>query len=436
MSVTYPTSINPRPSAGAIPGYPTATPGKVRKILVALYGLHASAYEFYMLLMSLLLGLGMIRCEVDHGVFFGEWTSPPDPAIPMPVGGRSLVMHLPLHVDDGLVITNSKPLYFWFIAQLAKRLHIVDMGECARFLGIKLIRDRTNRKLFLSSKAYIEEMLDDWNMTDCKPASLPFSGQLAELKPAPPNALPDIPDVDLRANYMRLTGQIIYIAWFTRPELVYYAMCLAQYNANPTRAHMLVAKHCLRYLAGTKDLLLCFGDKDPDRTPESLAGYLKCVGCSDSDWASDIKDRKSISGYCFYYENSLVSWSAAKQKSVAGSSTEAEYYAMALAMKEAIWMRVFLELNKLPVPKPFPLLSDNQAALALSKSQAISSRSKHIDIRHHFIRQHVSEGTFTTSWMPTADMPADLFTKPLPFPLFAKHRRALGMIEHTLSQIK
>jgi hypothetical protein len=161
--------------------------------------------------------------------------------------------------------------------------------------------------------------------------------------------------------------------------------------------------------------------------PESLSGYMQNVGCSDADWASDASDRKSISGYSFFFQGSLVSWSAVKQKSIALSSTEAEYYAMTHAFKEALWLRVFLGLLKLPVPHPFPILSDNQAACTLSSSTAISARLKHIDIRHHFIRAHVQDGSFTTTWIPTADMPADIFTKPLDTVLFTKHRTVLGL---------
>ena len=93
-----------------------------------------------MLIMSLLLDLGLVRCEVDHGVFIGEWTSPPDVSIPMP--SSPLVLYVPLHVDDGLAITNSIPLYVWFLKTLSKRLQIVDLGSCSKFLSILIIHDR------------------------------------------------------------------------------------------------------------------------------------------------------------------------------------------------------------------------------------------------------------------------------------------------------
>ena len=134
--------------------------------------------------------------------------------------------------------------------------------------------------------------------------------------------------------------------------------------------------------------------------PATIGGFVRNCVISDADWASDERDRKSISGYCFYFMNSLVSWSTVKQKTISLSSTEAEYYSMTHAMKEALWIRLFLTLNSFPVPRPFPILSDNQSACALANNSSITSRSKHIDIRHHFIRDHISNGTFAPTGYP------------------------------------
>jgi hypothetical protein len=169
-----------------------------------------------------------------------------------------------------------------------------------------------------------------------------------------------------------------------------------------------------------RNLALCFGSPSP-LLPSSLSAFLQNVGCSDADWASDAMDRKSISGYAFYFEGSLIAWSALKQKSIALLSTEAEYYAMTHVFKEALWLRSFLGFLCFPIPRPFPILSDNQATCSLSSSQAISARSKHIDIQHHFIRAHVQDSSFSTTWISTNDMPADIFTKPHPFPIFSRH---------------
>ena len=269
-------------------------------------------------------------------------------------------------------------------------------------------------------------MLDEWHLSACRTVLTPFPSNYLDLPPAPSNSIPTATDTDLLPQYQRLVSCLLYLAVSTRPDISFYAMWLGQFSAAPTRNHLLLAKHVLRYLAGTKTLALSLGSPSP-RVPSTLSGYMKNVGCSDADWASDSVDRKSISGYSFFFQGSLISWSAVKQKAIALSSTEAEYYAMAHAFKEALWLCSFLSLLKLPVPRPFPILSDNQAACALSNSPAISARSKHIDIRHHFLRDHVQAGSFSTTWLPTADMPADIFTKALPTASFSRHRDVLGL---------
>ena len=203
-------------------------------------------------------------------------------------------------------------------------------------------------------------------------------------------------------------------------------MALGQFNASPTRSHLACAKGVLRYLAGTINLCLQFPSSSSDQSL-TTPSVTPTHGLSDADWASDEKDRKSVSGYCFYFLDSLVSWSARKQRTVSTSSTESEYYALTNTIKEALWLTLFLSLTKLPSPNPFPIFCDNQSTCTIANTDAISSRTKHIDVRHHFIRQHLNDGTFSTVWVPTSDMTADIFTKPLLSTLFLRHREALGL---------
>lgn len=106
---------------------------------------------------------------------------------------------------------------------------------------------------------------------------------------------------------------------------------------------------------------------------------------------------------------------------------EAKYYATGHALKEGIWIKLFLEITGLHIPKPFPILSDNQASLSLMKTGIISSRSKHIDVKHHFIRSHIADGSFSATWVPMGDMSVDIFTKPLNTTLFSRHWMFLGL---------
>jgi hypothetical protein len=314
----------------------------------------------------------------------------------------------------------------WIISELQKSLEIIDMGPASLYLGIRITRNRPRRRLWLSQKSYCVDLLRTWNLSNCTVAATPMTLKPYLADPSP-NSLPDVKDDDVRPLFQKLVGSLIYLAICTRPDISYAAMSLGQFNANPTRGHLLAAKRVLRYLAGTLDLALEF-HFDGGVVPATLAGFTRGCVVSDADWASDESDRRSISGYCYYFLNSLVSWSATKQKSISLSSTEAEYYSLTHALKEAIWIRLLLSLLSLPSISPFPLLSDNQSACALANNSAITSRSKHIDIRHHFIRDHIADGSFCTHWIPTSDMPADIFTKPLPLPLFVKHRTSLGLV--------
>ena len=412
-----------------IPGFPEADPKTVLRLRRAIYGLRQASFEFYTLLCRILSRIGLSRCEVDHAVFRGSWSSPPDTSVQMPPDGHNLELVVPVHVDDGLVTTNSISLYTWFLAEVSKDLEVVDLGPASLYLGIRIVRDRSKRKLWLSQKPFITDLLSTWNMTECHTASVPLRTKLHQLRPPPENALHEIPDHILTQKYQSLVGSLIYLAVCTRPDISYVACSLGQYNTNPTRAHMIAAKGVLRYLAGTVDYALEYGGGNLEEPVHGLA--KGACGLSDSDWATDEMDRKSISGYCFYFLGSLVSWSAVKQRTIALSSTEAEYYAIAHGMKEGLWMRLFLASLDFPLPKPFPLICDNQGACCLSDSAAFSSRSKHIDVRYHFIRDHVASGDFSTTWIPTNANVADIMTKPLLDILFVKHRDALGLVRIT-----
>ena len=209
-----------------------------------------------------------------------------------------------------------------------KRLHIIDLGPCSKFLSILIIHDHANQHLWLSSHLCVSESLDEWRLGSCKTATTPFPSSFPSLSDAlNGSALPDISDADLVPRYQHLVGCLLYLAIATRPDLSFYAMWLGQYNAAPTCAHFLVAKHVLHYLAGTKLLALCPGTSSPC-VPAMLSAYIQNVGCTNADWASDTVDWKSIFGYSFYFQGSLVSWLAVKQKLIALSSTEAEYYTM------------------------------------------------------------------------------------------------------------
>ena len=295
------------------------------------------------------------------------------------------------------------------------------------YLGERITHDRINWKLWISQRPLLIDLLQSWNMLDCTPSNVPLSQPLHKLPPPPANSIPDIHDDEILINYQCLIGSLTYLAICTRPDIAYAAMALGQFNAKPTRAHLLAAKGILRYLTSTLNYGLEYA-VPVSSIPLTVVPFSQGCALTDADWASDENDRKSISGYCFYMHSCLISWSAQKQKIITSSSTEAEYYALSYALREGLWIHLFLTSLQLPIPTPFPLLCDNQSAIKLANSDMSSSRSKHIDVRYHFIHEKIEDGTFEMSWIPMGDMTANIFMKPLPFPAFSKHRSALGIV--------
>jgi hypothetical protein len=211
----------------------------------------------------------------------------------------------------------------------------------------------------------------------------------------------------------------MYLAVATRPDIAYTIHRLSSFTANLSKEHMGAAKRVLRYLAGTRNSGItyqCNGE------PE-----IRICGWSDADFANNPQDRVSVSGYVFKLGEGAITWSSKKQNSVALSSTEAEYTAMAHAAREVIWLRNLFEELHLPQKLPTILYGDNQSALAIAQNPQYHARSKHFDVKNHYIRDKIRDGLIKEIYCPTDDMIADLFTKPLPRPKHAKFTSELGM---------
>jgi hypothetical protein len=177
--------------------------------------------------------------------------------------------------------------------------------------------------------------------------------------------------------------------------------------SKPKVADLNVAKHVLRYLKGTSEQGLKFRKSE---NPLSLIGF------SDSDWGASISDRRSISGYSFQLSECgpLVSWKSRKQQTVALSTCEAEYIALAEAVREGKFLRqLCLDLKVLQVSNSILVNVDNQGAIQLAKNPVFHKRSKHIDIKYHFIRSELELGTINVKYVASEDNLADIFTKPV-----------------------
>jgi len=212
-----------------------------------------------------------------------------------------------------------------------------------------------------------------------------------------------------------MVGALNYASISTRPDISFAVGVLSRYLQNPGSAHITACKRVFRYLKGTPEMGIILGKA----RAESLSSGIQLTVFSDSDWAGNHDDRRSITGYITFLNGSIISWSSKRQGTVALSSCEAEYYAISSAITETQWIRQFLRellsYDRQLSQSNIDTLSqvDNQSAIAISINDVHHTRSKHIDIRHHFIRDAIISGKVCMEYVPTEDQLADILTKGL-----------------------
>jgi len=219
-----------------------------------------------------------------------------------------------------------------------------------------------------------------------------------------------------------LIGSLLYLT--ARRTYIMFVVCLcARFQSCPKESHLKAAKRILKYLKGTISIGLWY----PSHSPIHLVGY------SDSDFAGCKLDRKSTSGTCHLLRSRFISWHNKKQARVALSTAEAEYIDVGSCCAQILWIKKQLEDFGLKINK-VPLLCDNTSAINMTKNQVQHSRTKHIKIRHHFIRDHINNGDYEIKFISIESQLADIFTKPLSKDRFYSLKYELGIIDmHALS---
>ncbi|GKD70219.1 retrovirus-related pol polyprotein from transposon TNT 1-94 [Tanacetum coccineum] len=284
--------------------------------------------------------------------------------------------------------------------QLAREweFEMKDLGPANKILGMQIHRDRVSRKIWLSQKSYVKKILQRFNMQDCKPISTPFPTDVKLSSKMSPSSEKERMEMS-RVPYASAVGVV------------------SRYMAEPGREHWEAVKRILRYIKGTSDVALCFGDSD-----------LIVTGYVDSDYAGDLDGSKSTTGYVFTLSGGTVSWVSKLQSVVAMSTTEAEYVAAAQASKEAVWLKMLLEELGYKQEK-ITLFCDNQSALYLARNPAFHSKTKHIRVQYHFVREKVEEGTVDMQKIHTDDNVADYLTKAINGDKFIWCRSSCGLAE-------
>jgi hypothetical protein len=344
-------------------------------------------------------------------VSYGFAISAADPCVYVYHSNLSTLVVM-LWVDDLIIAGSNQKTLSDFKSAISRRFKMKDLGELTWILGMEVKRDRVKGTIEITQKAYIELMLQRFGMEDCKPIGTPIEGYLQRTENVGPNQ-----------DYMSLVGSLLYAAIVTRPDIAYAVQALGRHMQNSTDEHYSAGKRILRYLQGTKELGLKYGGSSNEEGVE-------VIGFADADWGSDKDTRRSVTAYVFMLGGAAISWGSKLQPTVALSTSEAEYMAASSAVQEAMHLRLLMRSLGYEKQGYTVIYEDNQGAVGLSENPILHKRSKHIDIKYHYVRERVSAGDVKLIYITTEEQLADLLTKPLLKPRLVRLRdQVLGQAQ-------
>ena len=360
----------------------------------ALYGLKQAPRAWYERLSKFLLNNGFSRGNVDTTLFIKR--------------NQNDMLIIQIYVDDIIFGSTNESLCQDFAKLMQGEFEMSMMGELTFFLGLQIKQSKEG--ISITQSKYTKELLKRFGMENCKPIGTPMS----------PSCKLDKDDegksVDLK-YYRGMIGSLLYLT-ASRPDIMFSVCLCARYQSNPKESHLNAVKRILRYLNGTQTIGLWY----------SKDSQINLLGYSDADFAGCKLDRKSTSGTCQFLGVNLISWFSKKQNSVALSTAEAEYIAAGSCCAQILWIKQQLEDFGIKLNET-PIRCDNTSAINLSKNPIQHSRSKHIEIRHHFIREHVQNKNIILEYVCTENQLADIFTKALSEDRFCEIRRNLGILD-------
>ena len=370
---------------------------KVLKLRKALYGLKQAPRAWYSKIESFFIRNGFEKCSHEHTLFLKH-------------EGEGKCLIISLYVDDLIYTGNNVKMCEEFKQSMMLEFDMSDLGKMKYFLGVEV--KQSSEGIYLCQSKYAGEILDRFGMGTCNPVKNPI-----------------VPDTKLVKNggeisenptiFKQIIGSLMYLS-VTRPDIVFVVCLLSKFMTDPKSSHMAAAKRVLRYVMGTKDLGV-FYRRNAGGTENELEVY------TDSDYAGDVEDRRSTSEYVFLLSGGAVAWSSKKQPIVTLSTTEAEYVAAAACACHSIWMKRILDSIGSFTCTSVKIHCDNSSTIKLSKNPILHGRTKHIDVKFHFLRELVKEGTVELIFCGTKEQIADIMTKPLKLESFVKMRSMLGV---------
>lgn len=365
----------------------------VYRLIKALYGLRQAPRAWYSKLSKSLKSLEFQRCPYEHAVYTKK------------IGDENLIIGV--YVDDLLVTGTSVSVIKEFKRQMSEKFENERGIEVAQGPGY----------VELKQTSYAKKILEKAGMMDCNSTKFPMDPKECLTKDEGGKM------VDA-TQFKSMIGGLRYLV-HTRPDIAYSVGIVSRFMEHPAILHLNAAKRILRYVKGTLEFGLVY-------TKESGNNLL--TGYSDSDMGGSIEDRKSTGGMVFYLNESLITWVSQKQRCVALSTCEAEFMAATAAACQAIWLRKLLGQLTGNNVGPVVLYIDNRSAIDLAKNPVFHGRSKHIDIRYHFIRECVERGEIVIKHVVTDGQRADIMTKALNTVKFENMRKLLG-VKDLLKQV-
>ncbi|CAL0329477.1 unnamed protein product [Lupinus luteus] len=377
------------------PGLKDADPALVCKLQKSIYGLKQASRQWHDKLTTTLLQIGFIKSNSDYSLF----TKHTD------IGFTAILVY----VDDLILTGNDLIQINHTKSVLDKKFSIKDLGDLKFFLGMEVARSKQGISLY--QRKYTLELLQETGFLGSKPASTPMSYN-STIHSKSGTTLED------PTSYRKLIGKLLYLT-HTRPDISFSVGCLSQFLACPTDEHHKAATQVLRYLKSCPAQGIFF----PSNNTTTLQGY------SDSDWATCLDTRRSITGWCFFMGTALISWKSKKQSTVSRSSSEAEYRALAMAACEAQWLLFLLRDLKIHHPKPITLFCDNNSAMHIAANPVFHERTKHIDVDCHVVRERLMSNVIHLLPIHTTLQLADIFTKSLSPSPFHRFLSKLSIID-------
>ena len=351
------------------------------KLKKGIYGLKQSARTWNTVLDDAVIDFGFKRLTSDECIYVYHETE---------------YMILAVYVDDMTIVSSSEKLIKDLDVHLNKYFKVEDKGEVHYILGWKI--DHLDDGIMITQPRHSADMITKFRLNDAKNSVIPIEASsvtIVDEEDAPKTAGP----------YRSAIGTLMYLSSSTRPDITFATNYLSRFQVDPTERRWNDVKKVMKYVKGTEDHGLIYKRLEP-------LDKFHVYGFADADWASDATSRRSTTGYIFFVNHKPISWNARKQNSVALSSTEAEYMALSEATQEALWIIKFFKELGWDVA-PVTIYEDNQSCIELTNNNKFHQRTKHIDIRYHFIREAIEENLIKIEYIETKFQIADMLTKPL-----------------------